>query len=304
MTANPQLENGHTDIANELVDVIARTYFSPAESKVFWTVLRMTYGWHKKSDRISYSMFENVTGLDRRHISPALKRLQARNIITCVSAGEKRINEYAIQKDYERWILSPIPVIDSVTHSRDRLEKSVTDSGDKSITSLSNNLSPEQVIDGGGNLSPVTVPSVTSLGQSVTDSGDKSVTSLSNHQNKENILPKHITKESARDAPLPDKKPGKEIYGLPDYVDANTWDDYLAMRKKRRAAPTDRAVELIIKDLEGFHGDGYDVNKLLEMSIKNSWIGVFPRKEFLPCRTGTNTRQLPKVYTRPEDYGK
>jgi hypothetical protein len=92
-----------------------------------------------------------------------------------------------------------------------------------------------------------------------------------------------------------EEKPGKEIYGLPDYVDANTWDDYLAMRKKKRAAPTDRAVELIIKDLAGFHGEGYDVNKLLEMSIKNSWIGVFPRKEFLSGKAGQNPQRTKYV---------
>lgn len=99
--ANPQIEDGHIDVANEIAEAIAKTYLSPSESKVLWAIMRKTWGWHKKKDRISYTQFEGLTLMDRRHIAPALKRLIARNIITQTGNGQRL--EYGIQKDYERW---------------------------------------------------------------------------------------------------------------------------------------------------------------------------------------------------------
>jgi phage replication O-like protein O len=101
--ADPRIEDGHIDIANELGEAFARTYFKPNESKVLWVILRKTYGWHKKTDAISYSQFEESTGIDRWNIAKILKGLISRNIITCNYPGLNRIIEYGVQKDYEKW---------------------------------------------------------------------------------------------------------------------------------------------------------------------------------------------------------
>jgi hypothetical protein len=90
------------------------------------------------------------------------------------------------------------------------------------------------------------------------------------------------------------KKDKKERYSLPDYINGNIWDDYMEMRKKKRATPTDRAIVLIIKDLKTFHEQGQDVNKVLELSIKNNWTGVFPLKD---GKSGTHQTGTPKKYT-------
>lgn len=65
---------------------------------------------------------------------------------------------------------------------------------------------------------------------------------------------------------------------LPEWLDKKTFDDFLEMRKKQRAKPTDRAVELIIKDLEAFRKDGDEPTEVLNQSIKNNWKGVFRLK--------------------------
>jgi phage replication O-like protein O len=98
--ATPQIEDGHSVIANELLDAIIKTHFSPIEQAIFWTVVRKTYGWHKKTDRISYTQFEESTGKDRWHIAPALQGLIKRNIIirqggvTIWNTASKKIMSY------------------------------------------------------------------------------------------------------------------------------------------------------------------------------------------------------------------
>ena len=38
-------------------------------------IFRKTYGWRKKSDRISYSQFEEGTRIDRRNVGRTLRRM-------------------------------------------------------------------------------------------------------------------------------------------------------------------------------------------------------------------------------------
>lgn len=103
--ANPQAENGHVDIANEIIEAIAKTHLSDYESRIIHALWRKTYGWHKKTDHISYSQWEDLTGLHSRHIGRTLSRLVQRNIITKQGNGYQI--EYAFQKDYSRWCSFP-----------------------------------------------------------------------------------------------------------------------------------------------------------------------------------------------------
>jgi len=98
---SPQIENGHLDLANELVDQFCKLNLSPGEWRVLWAILRKTYGWHKKMDRITYSQFEEMTGLDRWNIRRYLNRLLERNIITKTGIGQRL--SYGLQKDYSKW---------------------------------------------------------------------------------------------------------------------------------------------------------------------------------------------------------
>ena len=61
--ANPQREEGHVDIANEIVEFLAKTYLSSYESQVLWAIFRKTYGWQKKEDWITGSQLVEMTGI-------------------------------------------------------------------------------------------------------------------------------------------------------------------------------------------------------------------------------------------------
>lgn len=173
--ATPQVEDGHSMIANELLEAIIKTHLSPAEHSVFWAIVRKTYGWHKKTDRISFSQFEELTGMNRRHIAPALHRLLARNII--IRQGEKYNLEYGIQKDYELWQSLPKSVTKIITENSNKsLPKTVTINTDKSLPILDESLPISETI--------VTAPVTKSLPISV-------------NTKERNILTKENTKEKS-----------------------------------------------------------------------------------------------------------
>ena len=103
--ADPRPEDGHVDIANELVEQLCRVNLTAYESRVLWFIFRKTYGWHKERDRISYSQFEKGTRLTHRHIGRTLRKLEARNMVIGTPLGNSRA--YSIQNDYTKWKTVP-----------------------------------------------------------------------------------------------------------------------------------------------------------------------------------------------------
>jgi len=108
--ANPQIENGHIDIANEIAEAFAKYFPGNGEAQVLWAILRKTYGWHKKSDLISISQIQQLTGLSRRRIIVCLQNLEAKNIIVIKrKRGDNGLNlpnEISFQKNYDLWVVT------------------------------------------------------------------------------------------------------------------------------------------------------------------------------------------------------
>ena len=101
---NPQLEDGHTAIANEIIEALAGIRLSGEEWQVLLVILRKTYGWHKKSDEISLAQYQILTKLARSRISRTLKKLLTKRIIIVDKIGNKNSpNRYEFNKHYDQW---------------------------------------------------------------------------------------------------------------------------------------------------------------------------------------------------------
>jgi len=106
--ANPQKEDGYTAIANEIMEALCRSSPGGSEGQVLWAIIRKTYGWHKKADRISISQLSEMTGVSRRMVIYAIKNLEAKNMITVNRSNEHGVcgtNSIAIQKNHEEWVV-------------------------------------------------------------------------------------------------------------------------------------------------------------------------------------------------------
>ena len=114
--ANPQKENGHVDIANEIVEALAKIHLSSYESQVLWVIFRKTYGWHKKEDRINNTQIAEMTGIVESHVSRTIKILIKKNLII------KNGKILSFQKDYDKWKKLPKGV---TSHNNKKLPKGV-----------------------------------------------------------------------------------------------------------------------------------------------------------------------------------
>jgi len=147
--ASPQPENGHTDICNDIVDRLCLYRLSGQEWQIIWVVLRKTWGWKvnpadknspkKKLDRIAFSQFATLTGIDRRKCHALIKRLLAKKVLKKVvtQKGDRITIKYGFQKDYDKWIVSPkkVTVTQKALGDTQLGVKSVTQKGTHKETS-------------------------------------------------------------------------------------------------------------------------------------------------------------------------
>lgn len=96
-------------------------------------------------------------------------------------------------------------------------------------------------------------------------------------------------------------------FTIPEWLDRKTWEAFLEMRKRNRAVPTERAKELLIKELEKLKQSGNDPVAVLNQSIMNNYKGVFPLRNNGGNGNGrisgqSNAEQGKRVTARTKEY--
>lgn len=74
-------DNGYTRIANELLEALLLADLTKNQIRVVLAVVRKTYGYHKKSDRICNSQLANLTRLPETRISTVKNELVAMKVL-------------------------------------------------------------------------------------------------------------------------------------------------------------------------------------------------------------------------------
>jgi len=119
--ANPQIEDGYTRIANELLEALAKTKIHSEARQVFDAIMRRTYGFNKKADMISIGQLAADTGKQKRNVVRALNNLIDMKLIiktdttvsydTTVSHDTNKPKIYSINKDFISWVVSAPTVV-------------------------------------------------------------------------------------------------------------------------------------------------------------------------------------------------
>ena len=101
-TPSPQVEDGYTKIANELLEAIAKFGFSSRQYKVLFAVMRKTYGYNKKEDDISCSQIASICALGKSGVSATITQLVKMRVL---NRRQGRFGHVlSIQKNYRLWI--------------------------------------------------------------------------------------------------------------------------------------------------------------------------------------------------------
>ena len=102
-SASPQLENGHTRIANELLEEIVKYPFCATELKIVLFIIRKTYGWRRKKVIVSYGVISKSVKGDIRYIKRLINRLIEDRVL--IKEKSTQQNFFGLNKDYKAWRL-------------------------------------------------------------------------------------------------------------------------------------------------------------------------------------------------------
>ena len=74
-----------------------------------WVIVRKTWGWHKKMDRISLGQLSKLTQIPRKKTFMLIKQLENKKVIvkSVPKKGDSKFVCYGVQKDYDKWVGVP-----------------------------------------------------------------------------------------------------------------------------------------------------------------------------------------------------
>lgn len=96
--ANPQKENGTTQIANEIMDALCKFRIPGEVRQIIDVIIRKTYGWNKKSDWVANSQIVKMTGMLKGNVSRELSKAITHKLVI------KSDNRLKLNKNYEEWV--------------------------------------------------------------------------------------------------------------------------------------------------------------------------------------------------------
>lgn len=99
--ANPQPDK-FLRISTEFFDALIKIRIPGEARQVFDFIIRKTWGFNKKEDRIPLSQFALATGLKKPTVMRALGKLKKMNIIVIKKDNTNEI-KYSIYKDFDNW---------------------------------------------------------------------------------------------------------------------------------------------------------------------------------------------------------
>ena len=129
-------DDGYTKIANDLLEAILLADLTLTQTKVLFAIIRKTYGFHKKTDRISDRQISEMIGVHRTHVCNVKNELLARKILcrdglkiglnNVISEWKNQVyeNSYTVAKPATQCVAKPATksVAKSV-HTKDKRKK-------------------------------------------------------------------------------------------------------------------------------------------------------------------------------------
>lgn len=136
--ASPQVENGYTRIANELLEALMTADLNGTQFRIMLAVIRESYGRQSTTATLSYSRLATLVDQPRTVVARNLTQLVNRQFLR--HEGEN-VSTWSVQKDYTQWLGSDQSVTSDQSKTSDQTvhkssDQSVTRDSDQSVTQL------------------------------------------------------------------------------------------------------------------------------------------------------------------------
>ena len=79
---------------------------------------------------------------------------------------------------------------------------------------------------------------------------------------------------------------------LPDFIDPNLWQEYLAYKKERREKLSTKGIEMKFSEWAKWANEGIDVNACIREAMRNEWQGVFKPKPTYKAKVASGAQGI------------
>lgn len=97
------IEDGYTKLSNLLLEALAMAHLSGMQFRIIHYVIRRTYSWGKKAEKISLKDIVETCGTDRAYASRQLKDLVDKKVLVQVGGGRGLVASYSINTWLNEW---------------------------------------------------------------------------------------------------------------------------------------------------------------------------------------------------------
>jgi len=257
-------DNGYTRTANDIQDRLCQLDISGSQFQVLNAIIRTTFGYNKKYDRVTNTFLVELTGLSEKAVRDALITLTDRRVITCEKSGIMKI--VAVNTTVSAWIIKG----DKAANMRKGTEQMHRSKCANKMEQM-HQLETEQMHRTDGTNAPI--------GRS------KCTNTKDNLQKTTNKRQKHIAPESESEAP--DKL---DFSGWPSPPDPSVYRDWKKMRSAKKAPVTQTVLNRLAPEIHLAHQAGMSVDDVLAECANRGWTGFkfawltggFPRQTRFP----------------------
>ena len=274
------LDNGYLRLANQIQDALCIVELSGREFRVLNAIVRLTYGWSKKSDRIANSLIADKTTLKVKHVSEAVISLAYRNIIVLRRIGQTRyigINTCLDKWAYTKPNCAKCPVVFPPAE----VETWVIDTPEFMISApqIQGMLSPKTGMDipenGDGDFTPQTIPEnrdgYPQIQGMLSPKTGNTKDIIPNTNIKTDLTPSNPPKGKVKFDPM--------TIPVPEWLDSVAWVEWVTYRHQSgKAIKTELTVTKAFKLLKACLDEGHDPAEVINTSIANGYQGLFKPK--------------------------
>jgi phage replication O-like protein O len=100
----PQLENGYTRIANEILEQLCKCNLNGTQRRILDVVFRQTYGYGRKAHSLSLTFISQATNLNKNQVQRELNKLISDEVLTVTKeATFNKPRELQFNKNIKEW---------------------------------------------------------------------------------------------------------------------------------------------------------------------------------------------------------
>ena len=241
-------DNGYTRTANEIQDRLCQLDISGSQFQVLNAIIRTTYGYNKKADRVTNTYLVELTGLNEKTVRDALIVLTERHIILCEKGGIMKL--VSVNKVVSEWQIKGAKAANmrKGTEQMHRA-KCTTETG--------------QMHRG---------KCTTETGQMHQVNGSNAPSERVKCTNTKDNLPK-TTNKRQKDISVSPVKPELDFSCWPTEPSQSVFKDWKTMRTAKKAPVTQTVINRLANQIQLAVTNGMTVDDVLAECVSRGWTG-------------------------------